>query len=478
MKSSYEYDAVIIGGGISGLVCGAYLAKAGLKTLIVEKSASPGGYCVSFKREGFSFDACAQNLGSCSEGGSFLNILRELNVDKGLDIIRYNPSDTIVCPDFKISFWNESDKTIEELSAAFPREAVKIRGFWKFIEKTEILSFNTLRSLTFEELLSQYFKDNRLKAILAAPILGTDGLSASKISAFAAATEYKEYMLSGGYYPKGGMQKLPDALVERFQEYGGRILLENLVTKINIRNGKAEGIMLESGEFISAKYVISACDSRQTFLNLIGRQVLGREFEAKLNQLIPSVSCFILYLGIEGDLSILLQEGVNTWFLPHYDIDAIYNQALCGPAESLNWFMLRLGTDKRSLIAFESADFKDSDYWDKNKERVTSVFIEKLDKAFPGLKRRIAFKDSATPHTLYKWTLNSFGATYGWAILPEQFAVRGLAGVTPIQNLYLTGHWTTLAKGISGVAYLGRDTARIICKKEKLKPLDYLTSPA
>ena len=51
------YDAIIIGAGISGLVCGCYLAKAGMKVLIAEQHDKPGGYCTSFKREGFTFDA-------------------------------------------------------------------------------------------------------------------------------------------------------------------------------------------------------------------------------------------------------------------------------------------------------------------------------------------------------------------------------------------------------------------------------------
>jgi len=47
-KLKDKYDAVIIGAGISGLVCGCYLAKAGMNVLIVERNAQPGGYCISF----------------------------------------------------------------------------------------------------------------------------------------------------------------------------------------------------------------------------------------------------------------------------------------------------------------------------------------------------------------------------------------------------------------------------------------------
>ena len=64
------YDAVIIGAGVSGLVCGCYLAKAGMKVLIAEQHFKPGGYCTSFKRKGFTFDAAAHSFGSYREGGN------------------------------------------------------------------------------------------------------------------------------------------------------------------------------------------------------------------------------------------------------------------------------------------------------------------------------------------------------------------------------------------------------------------------
>ena len=63
------YDAIIIGSGISGLVCGNYLAKAGMKVLIAEQHHKPGGYCTSFMRRGFIFDAAAHSFGGYRENG-------------------------------------------------------------------------------------------------------------------------------------------------------------------------------------------------------------------------------------------------------------------------------------------------------------------------------------------------------------------------------------------------------------------------
>ncbi len=61
-----EYDVIIIGAGIGGLTCGCYLAKAGMKVLIVEQHSKVGGCCTSFKRKGFTFDA---TIGGLRENG-------------------------------------------------------------------------------------------------------------------------------------------------------------------------------------------------------------------------------------------------------------------------------------------------------------------------------------------------------------------------------------------------------------------------
>ncbi len=76
MRSSFQsYDVVIIGGGISGLICGCFLAKKGVEVLLVEQHSKPGGYCSSFSRKQFIFDIGIHYFGGLRKGGSFRNIL-------------------------------------------------------------------------------------------------------------------------------------------------------------------------------------------------------------------------------------------------------------------------------------------------------------------------------------------------------------------------------------------------------------------
>ena len=114
------------------------------------------------------------------------------------------------------------------------------------------------------------------------------------------------------------------------------------------------------------------------------------------------------------------------------------------------------------------APFMDAEYWKNNKQSLIDVFIKKVEKVVAGVSSHIIYKDAATPITLNKWTLNHKGASYGWAGIPSQLAVSGLTQRTSFENLYLTGHWTTLVQGVGGVAYIGRDTSKKIIKKAML----------
>ena len=133
MSNQYDYDAIIIGAGISGLVCGCYLAKAGMKVLIVEKNAKPGGYCTSFTRKGFTFDACAHSLGGLGKEGIVSQVVKELDIDQQMKLKRFDPLDIIIAPDYKISFWSNLNKTIYELQDNFPKEAKNISDLFYFI---------------------------------------------------------------------------------------------------------------------------------------------------------------------------------------------------------------------------------------------------------------------------------------------------------------------------------------------------------
>jgi phytoene dehydrogenase-like protein len=465
-----QYDAVIIGAGMSGLVCGCYLAKAGMKVLIAEQHHKPGGYCSSFKRKGFTFDAAAHCFGGYRKDGITRKVFKDLEIDKRLKIKKVNLTNIIRTPDYKVSFWSDFYKTIKEFQKAFPEESNNIKNFFCFVSNPDPNSFSRIRSWTLKNLLDQYFTNDKLKTILAAPLLGIGGLPPSLMSAFMGAKLFSEFLLDGGYHPESGMQALPDALAERFQSLGGDLRLSSLIKKIKIKNSKVKGIVFDSGGFIPSKYVISNCDARQTFLKLLGRKNIEKEFFHKIKMLIPSISNFILYLGLDGYFKSLPKPGTTLCFFPHYDIDMAYQAAQKGDIVGYGGYMLYVSKDTPTILSIIPAPFKNKRYWDNNKYDFLNSFIDRIEKySIPDLSKHIIYKEAATPNTLYRYTLNYRGASFGWAGTPSQLALSDFSKPSFIQGLYLTGHWTTLGIGISGVVHVGFDTAKKILRKEKLQ---------
>jgi phytoene dehydrogenase-like protein len=130
--------------------------------------------------------------------------------------------------------------------------------------------------------------------------------------------------------------------------------------------------------------------------------------------------------------------------------------------DKLNWFLLKISDDRKSILRFVNCPFKEGNFWRENKRRLIDEYIKKTEHLVPNLSGHIVYKDAASPGTLSRWTSNYQGASYGWAGLPAQIAVQGFSGKTSVRNLYLTGHWATLFQGVPGVAFLGRNRAKTI----------------
>ena len=466
----HTYDAIIIGAGIGGLVCGCYLAKAGMKVLIAEQHHTPGGYCTSFRRGTYLFDAAPHCFGSYREDGLMRKILQGLDVDKRLNIYRPDPSDTVVTPGYRVSFHNDMEKTIQGFQECFPQEGVAVRKFFHLLQNVDPKSFAALRKLTFKQLLDQYFADDKIKAILSIPLLGINGLPPSLLSAFVGAKLYSEFLFDGGYVPQGGMQALSDAIAARFQELGGELRLSTLVKKISMHDGAVSGVLINNDDFKPSRYVISNCDARQTFLSLLGKEAVTDEFNLTLKNMTPTMSNFIVYLGMSAGFDPPLNPGTFYYYLNDYNVEGAYHAIYKGDHNDYNGFAIRISPDKSTIYTGMPANYKSPQYWKLNKYDMLERFISKIEEtAIPKLSQNIMYKDAATPHTLNRYTLNYHGASYGWAGTPTQIILSSFRKPPFIRNLYFVGHWTTFGVGISGVAYVGYDTALNITKRDRKK---------
>lgn len=466
-----KYDVVIIGAGIGGLVCGCYLAKTGVKVLIVEQHNKPGGYCTSFRREGFRFDVGVHYFGGIASG-ALGKILEELELNNQLTFNRIDPTDKIIMPDTEIFVRANYKDTIEGFKKKFPNEEVNIGNFFNFIINNNIWDvYKKTRGINFADFLNIFFKDYRLKAILSV-LTGSMGTSPKEAAAFPCIALFRQYILDPGYYPRGGIQAFPNALVHNFKEWGGEFITPSKVVKIITQNRKVEGIILESGEKISSNIIVSNADASETFDNLL--DVKARE-SMTIGKLITSPSMFIVYLGLNTDLRNKIGEDANIYYFSTYDIDEAFSKFENNILnDNINWIVCNFPSlhshsshyKKNTMTILTFAPYKTSSFWDMHKDIIAKKMIDRANKIVPNLYNSISLKIYATPSTLFKYTLNKMGAFTGWLSNVGQTDPALLPQKTSIGGLFLASHWCAATYlphgGIPSVAFLGRNTSRLI----------------
>jgi len=470
-----KYDVVIVGAGIGGLVCGCYLAKAGLKVLIVEQHYKPGGYCTSFVRKGYKFDVGVHYIGGIKRG-VLANILNEIEIREELKFNQFDPSDKIIMPDSTTYIRANPYDTIKEFQKTFPDEKENIKIFFQFVMETNVLIiYRKVKNLTLEKVLDSFFNNQKLKATIGVLVLGNMGLPHTEVAAFAAIILFREFILDPGYYPVDGMQQFANCLADKFKKYGGEIILSRKVMKIITEDSIAKGIIISSGEKIMSKIVVSNVDATQTFKNLI-------EIETKesttIDNLVSSNPVFAVYLGINVSFKNILSEIGNIWFFTTYDIDGCYKFLKKNVVQkNIPGIMLSFPSshdsdskviNKNTIQIFTIACYENEEFWNKNRDSFSEEMLSLAEQAIPSLKRYIDLKVTATPHTFHKFTMNKEGSAFGWASNVNQIDASLLPQKTSIQNLFLVGHWCTMGAGqggISTVAFSGKKAAEIIINR-------------
>ncbi len=471
---SDKYDVVIIGAGIGGLVCGCYLTKAGLKVLIVEKNDKPGGYCTSFERDGYRFDVGVHYLGGIKRG-VLGKILEELGVKEEMKFNQFDPTDKIIMPD-RITYIRANPyDTIREFKKSFPKEKHNIDRFFKFLMQKDFFDiYKRIKTLSFKDLLDSFLDRYDAKGTLSS-LLTNIGSSPKVTSALTGVIFFREFLLDPGYYPDKGMQQLPDAILSQFKKYGGEVLLRHKVERIITGDNKVKGVLINR-KFLSSEYIVSNCDATYTFCNLLDINSRERRMVKKLK---TSLSVFATYIGINKDIKELINETCNLWYFYTYDIDDIFDKLVQNikgiSARELPLGMLcfpsthcfpPLESDKSTIQIFVVVPYISKEFWLDVKETMERKMVSFVKKFHPSITEYIQLVISASPCTFEKYTFNKNGAVYGWESSVKQIDRNLIPQKSSICNLFVVGHWCTSGVGgeggISGVANLGRNVARII----------------
>ncbi len=470
-----EYDVVVIGAGIGGLTCAAYLSKKGKKVKVFEQHHTPGGCCTSFSRKGFRFDAGVLHLTGGKESGAFQRVLSALEIENEFKL--KEQFQRFIFPGLTLDSSRDAGDLPGKLKELFPGESKGITNLFDIIKSVyeDIKKLPTLSPLltkyserSFQELVDEHIKDAKLKALVNAnwhlwyPPWNN---SAIDYAALLVTEQTRGY-----FYPLGGIQTVPDTLVRTLKGYGGEIEYKTFVDRIILEKGKAAGIETKKGKQVRAAQVVSNVAARTMFLNLVGEENLPQDFVKALNRLEISLSAFYVYLGVDIDPRTTGVDALETIVYEAYDNTEEWNRLLKGEL-AVPCFGIAIPTlvdsslappGKHVVIVMTMAPYNlAGKSWREEKDRFARNLIAKAEKLIPGLSQHIVVQDAATPLTYERYTLNTRGAAMGWAFSPQMFMKR-LEQKTPIPNLYLAGHWTMPGGGVPAVALSGLRAARMI----------------
>jgi prolycopene isomerase len=517
MKDSY--DVIIIGAGMGGLTCGAWLTHMGMKVLVLEQNTQVGGCCSSYKREGFNFTPAASIItGTTKKDGVFEHLINRLGIS--IPFIPLNQGYHVNLPDFDYYLYSGGDhareQLIEQLIRIFPHEAQGIKAFFaklgklyaemdyatffgtgpkdiaRILLKCRTLLFNMGKGIL--PFVDDFVKDPKLKTVLSINSTCCN-LPPSQMSLLGIAGLLLEGGLSNPHVA-GGAIAVPEAFASYIRSKGGDVALGSQVDKIFVENRTATGVRaIKSqlaqktgyGEGISdlrefkAKYIVSNAAARQTFMKLVGADKLPEKFGRVLGRQLPTPPFCALFLGLDMDLKSMGLIPALHIHSSNYDTDEhfrnidakILNES--GPPPFFR-FQLAPLSDPSSAPQGKTAFVMHAipapvSGWEKPgfEQKVAAVMIKRAEKIIPGLSQKILYQEFWSPVTINKYLLCGADASMGWALSPQQVGPKRLAQQTPIKNLLLSGHWTAPAVGVMSTVVSGLQAARMVLKAEGVK---------
>ena len=508
-----HYDTIIIGAGHNGLVAAAYLAKQGKKVLVLERRAIVGGSVVTESfGDGFTVD-------SVFTGGSLRpDIVKDLKLN--LPVVKERPAFTsLVGHASSVTYEDhlviDADpiKTAESIKKFSEKDATRWPEFVRFMDKAayildtayatimprlpmnfgiregygllelglelrlagrkDMLNFIRALPMTAQELVEEYFESEEVKAAVAT--VAIHGSTLGPMSAGTGYTLIHNWMNRGGLanVNVGKAGEITTALANAVKSFGGEIRTESQVTSIRVEGQVAKGVVLPSGEEISANQILSSADPKHTLLKLVGPQDLPPEFvwhtqSIKMRGSVAKVHLLLDDVGtglapVQGRLQ---ESPLPATFVLAPSIkylERAYDAAKYGEISEKPYLEITTSGNTVS-IHFQFAPYNlKHGTWNLEREKVENLAIDTLAEYFPNLKSSIVNRKLITPldlETIYGLTEGDLN--HGQLMLDQFLFMRPIPGwsnhKTPIDNLYLCGSGVHGGGGVSGAA--GRNAAK------------------
>lgn len=484
-------DVVIIGAGHNGLVAAAYLARAGLKPLVLERRGIVGGACVTEEisgAPGFRVSTGAAQLGNLPPA-----IVEDLDLAAhGYELLLPDPMTVFPTSDGgALTIWRDPARTQAEIARFSPLDAAALPGFQAdcaaFCEIAEPMltrpdppSLGELAQAfaaagrqdlyagfvqgSVRDLLAERFESPIIQAFLGLTgMFGTNGGPDTPGTAYVMA--HHLFGATTGVrgqagYVRGGMGALSDALAAAARRHGAEIRLDASVARILVEDGAATGVQLADGESIKADLVIANADPKTTFLQLIGAEALPPEAATSISAIQTDGQALKLNCALSRLPTFLAAPAgvapARVTIAPNLDyIAAAWTDAAAGRMSAAPFMTVHMqsaldlslapaGRHTLTVYAHYFPYRLGSGAWtDADRDRAREAILQTIERHAPDIRDVLIASDVMAPPDLEA----RFGMTgghqfHGDMLAPNLFRDRPAPGVgdeAPIRRLFLCG---------------------------------------
>jgi phytoene dehydrogenase-like protein len=520
-----HYDALVVGGGHNGLTCAAYLARAGKRVLVLERRERVGGAAVTEEVfPGFRFSVYSYVVSLLRP-----EIIRELELPRhGLHILPLESTLTPLPDGNYLAQWNDHDQNRRELARHSPRDAEAYDEFGRLMHRmaravkpflgmvppdpaslrprdlaglarlsshlrglgsAQLRALHKLLTMSSADYLDEWFETEALKATKSASgIIGTMLGPRSPGTAYVLLHHYMgeiDGVFRAWGFARGGNGTVSAAIAAAAQAAGAEIRTQAPVARVRVANGRATGVVLESGEEIEAALVVSNADPRRTFLDLVGREHLPADFtasierfrfrgaSAKVNLALAGLPDFTCLPGAGPHLRGAISISPSVEYLERAYDEAKYGEFSRRPymdviiPSMIDPGMAPPGRHVMSIFA-QYAPYRLSGGWtDARREAFGDAVVDTLAQYAPNLKSVILHRQVLTPADIEATVGLTEGSIFqGELTLSQMFFLRPAPAWaqygTPIRGLYQCGAGTHPGGGVMGAP--GRNAAAAILR--------------
>jgi all-trans-retinol 13,14-reductase len=493
-----QYDIVVIGSGLGGLVSAIILAKEGYSVCVLEKNNQFGGNLQTFVRDKTIFDTGIHYIGGLSEGQNlnkyfkYLGIMDDLKLKKmdedGFDIVSFEEENE------EYPHAQGYENFVNQLVKYFPNERQAIQKYCENVvticNSFPLYNLNSegkydseILSLNAKQCIDEATTNERLRAVLA----GTNFLYAGiedKSPFYVHALSVNSYIQSSYRCINGGSQ-ITKQLIKQLRKHSGEIYKYKDVCKLEVENNAVTEAKMKDGTSVKAKMFISNIEPKTT-LRMVGEEHFRKSFFSRIDSLEGVISAFSLYLVFKPKTFKYVNKNLYhfknslvVWTAHEYNEEnwpLAYMASMNASGKDEVWadgmtFITYMKYDdlKEWEHTFNTTveEYDRGETYENFKARKAERFIQEIEIKFPGIKDCIKSVHSSTPLSYRDYIGGSKGNMYGYVKDSNNPMKSFIAPKTKLDNLYLTGQSINM-HGVLGVTIGAVVTCSEIVGKEYL----------